>query len=56
MKTVKLPDGYNGHFEVFNAEPVLIEGNTAKLHVANKPWLIRFILVEDLNKAIQAQS
>lgn len=56
MQTVILPDGYNGKTEVFNAEPLEVNGNVAKLCVANTPWLIRFILVADLNKAIQEQS
>ena len=48
--------GYNGHTEVFNAAPLEIDGNIAKLCVANKPWLIKHVLVSELNAAIAKQS
>jgi hypothetical protein len=42
MDTIKLPDGYNGHFVECECEPIEKDGETYKLRVKGSPYLIKW--------------
>ena len=51
MAIIKLPDGYNGHTEVFDTTPVEVYGDLVKLRCATpgKEYLIRWVLKSDVD-------
>lgn len=52
MATIKLQDGYNGKQEEFDSQILERMGNTYKVAVAGKPWLIKWVSIEDYDKAM----
>lgn len=55
MKTVVLEVGYNGNTEVFNADPVKVDGNLVQVCQATKPWMVRWTHIETLRDALRKQ-
>jgi hypothetical protein len=50
MRTIIVADGYNGSTIELDAEDILdsMSDGTVKLHVIDKPWLIRWVRAEDI--------
>ena len=51
MKTITLPDGYNGHTSEFYAEPIETDGLLVKLQNVDKPYMIRWARKTDLGQS-----
>lgn len=56
MMTVMLPDGYNGHAEIFDATPVVVDKDMVQLAMYNKPWRKRWVRKTELEQAPKEQS
>ncbi len=58
MKTVYIPDGYNGSKVMFFIDPIEVDGELVKLSCAEegKKYLIRWIHVAELSKLIKEQN
>jgi len=52
MGTIKLPDGYNGHFVECECEPIEKDGETYKLRVKGSSYLIKWCSREQWLAAI----
>jgi hypothetical protein len=54
MKTIILPDGYNGHTAKFYIEPLEVDNNLLKLKCAEegKEYMFRWVHIEDYKKQI----
>ena len=49
--TITVPDGYHGATVELDLHPLHFDNTCVKLHVARKPWLIRWISRAEWNAA-----
>lgn len=57
MKTIKLPDGYNGDFAVFYVVPIEYDGDLVKLRCAEpgKEYMFSWRHRNDVIKALEVK-
>ena len=52
MKTITVPNGYNGNTLEADAKPILIDYNLAKLKIANSEYLTAWVRIADYPQLI----